>query len=407
MLLLKLAWRNIWRNVRRTAITLAALSLGVTAIVSLHSFREVAYTEMTRSLTRGLLGHAQVHGLGYQASPEMGNVVADAVAVEAKLARALPGTETERRVLGAGLAGSGESATAAMVMGVEPEKAGTAAVLTIKKGRTLPKDPAHEVVVGTGLAEELHLEPGGELVLVGQAADGSLANDRYTVAGVADVGSTEGNASAVFLHLADAQSFFALGDGVHQIIVRLPAELDGDDLTEPVSLLRGALDLTRVEVLSWAEILPELKSAMDAKRQNQHLVDFIVFLIVSLGVLNTMTMSTFERTREFGVMACLGTRRRRVLGMVVLEALLQGAIGFGLGVVLSWALLYGIGTADLSSLGGLDVMGTRMPGALALKLAPAAVATAALTTLLTMLAGGLLPAIRASRLKPIEATRYV
>ncbi|MGC4121281.1 MAG: ABC transporter permease [Myxococcales bacterium] len=405
MLLLKLAWRNIWRNVRRTTITLAALALGVTAIVSLHSFREVAYAEMTKGLTHGLMGHAQVHGLGYQSSPELGNVVADAVAVEARLEKAIPGTQTERRVMGAGLAGSGESATAAMVMGVEPRKPASTASLTLKKGRTLAAEAAHEALVGTGIAEELHLEPGGELVLVGQAADGSLANDRFTVVGIADVGGTEANATAVFIHLADAQAFYSLGEGVHQIVVRLPT--DPDDLSQPVSLLRGALDLTRVEVLSWAEILPELKGAMDAKRKNQRIVDLIVFLIVSLGVLNTMTMSTFERTREFGVMACLGTRRRRVLGMVVLEALLQGLLGFAIGVVCSWALLAAIGTADLSSLGAVDVMGTKMPDALVLGLSPTAVASAALTTILTMLAGGLIPAIRASRLKPVEATRYV
>lgn len=405
MLLLKLAWRNIWRNVRRTAITLAALSLGVTAIVSLHSFREVAYTEMTRALTHGLMGHAQVHGLGYQANPELGNTVADAVAIEARLQGAIPGTQTERRVLGAGLAGSGESATAALVFGVEPEQPGTSSSITIKRGKALSRAGAREAVVGLGLAEELHLAPGGELVLVGQGADGSLANDRFTVVGVADVGSSDANATSVFLSLADAQSFFALGQGVHQIVVRLP--IDQDDLSQPVSVLRGAMDLTRVEVLSWAEILPELRAAMDSKRKNQRVVNIIVFLIVALGVLNTMTMSTFERTREFGVMACLGTRRRRVLGMVALEAFFQGLVGFALGIAFSWLLLHAIGTADLSALSSVEVMGAKMPPAIALALDPDAIASAALTTLVTMLAGGLIPAVRASRLKPVEATRYV
>jgi len=405
-MLLKLAWRNIWRNQRRTLISVAALALGVTAIVTLHSFREVANAEMIRGLTHGMLGHVQVHALGYQASPELPNVVADAVAVEARLAGAIPGTQTERRVLGAGLAGSGELATAAMVMGVEPAKPGTASVLTIKKGRALAAAPAREAVIGSGLADELRVEPGGELILVGQAADGSLANDRFTVVGTADAGSSEANATAVFLHLADAQSFFALGEGVHQVVVRLPA--DPEDLRDPVALLRGALDLTRLEVMPWNEILPELKSAVDAKRKNQGAVDFIVFLIVALGVLNTMTMSTFERTREFGVLASLGTRRRRILAMVVLEALLQGLIGFGLGLAAAAAILHGLGTVNLSGMsGGLDIMGARMPEALKLSLDAAAVARAAVVTLSTMLAGGLLPAVRASRLKPVEATRYL
>lgn len=406
-MVLKLAARNIWRNKRRTILSVLALSLGVTAIVALHSFREVANEEMIRGVTSGLVGHAQVHGRGYQEAPEIGNVVSDAVAVEAKLRGALPGAETERRVLGAGLAGAGEAAAPVMVMGIEPRNPAVRALLTIESGRGLAGGPANEVVIGSSLARELGLPPGGELVLVGQAADGSLANDRYRVVGTADAGSAEANETAVFLHLADAQSFFALGEGVHQVIVRLPT--DEDDLSHPLSLLRGAVDLSALEVMAWNEILPELKGAIDAKTRNSRLINVIVFLIVSLGVLNTMTMSTFERTREFGVMASLGTRRRRILGMVLLEALLQGLIGFVAGVALAWGLLHGIGTADLSWLGAgdLDMLGARLPASLPLSVQPGPVAAAALTALLTMLAGGLVPAIRASRLKPVEAARYV
>jgi ABC-type antimicrobial peptide transport system permease subunit len=121
-----------------------------------------------------------------------------------------------------------------------------------------------------------------------------------------------------------------------------------------------------------------------------------------------MTMATFERTREFGVMASLGTRRRRLLMMVLLEAVLQGVIGFFIGLALAWALLHGVGTADLSGLtGGSDVLGTRLPDVLRLSVHPSSVPAAGIATVLTMLAGGLLPAIRASRFKPVEATRYV
>jgi ABC-type lipoprotein release transport system permease subunit len=404
-MLLKLASRNIWRNTRRTTISLLALALGVTAIVTIHSFREVAHEEMIRSVTRGLIGHLQVHGLGYQESPETSNVVRDAAAVETRLRQVLPGAETERRVLGAGLAGAGDAAAPVMVMGIEPGNPGSSSLLAIEAGRGLGGSPRREVVLGTGLARELGVSPGGEMILVAQAADGSLANDRFEVVGTADAGSSQANLTAVFLHLSDAQSFFAVGEGVHQVVVRLPTE--EEDLSHPVSLLRGAVDLSALEVLAWTDILPDLKSAIDAKRKNSRVIDVIVFLIVALGVLNTMTMSTFERTREFGVMSSLGTRRGRILAMVLVEAVLQGIIGFTLGVAFSWALLHGMGTADLSAFAGSDMLGARMPDMLRLSVHHASVTTAALTTLLTMLSGALLPAIRASRLKPVEATRYV
>jgi ABC-type lipoprotein release transport system permease subunit len=404
--LLKLAWRNIWRNTRRTVISVAALALGVTAVVCIHSFQEVAYRAMIRGITTGLVGDAQVHGRGYQQSPEIGNVVPDAAGVEARLERALPVAQTERRVLGAGLAGAGDASSAVMVIGVEPRKPSARALLTIEKGHGLDPAPAHEVVLGDSLARDLGVAPGGELILVGQAADGSLANDRYTVVGTADAGTYEANATTVFLHLADAQSFFALGDGVHEVIVRLPT--GEEDLSHPLSILRGAIDLSALEIVPWTDILPELKSVIDAKRRNTQILDFIVFLIVALGILNTMTMSTFERTREFGVMASLGTRRQRILAMVLLEALLQGLVGFAIGTALAWVLSHGVGSIDIAGLvGGADVVGTRLPAVLTLSLDAGAIARAGIVTVLTMLAGGIVPAVRASRLKPVEAARYV
>ena len=112
--------------------------------------------------------------------------------------------------------------------------------------------------------------------------------------------------------------------------------------------------------------------------------------------------------REFGMLASLGTRRRRILGMVLLEALLQGALGFVIGTGLAAVVLYGIGTVDLSSVvGDADVLGARLSGAVELAVLPEAVRGAAVVTVLTMIAGGVLPAVRASRLKPVEATRYV
>jgi ABC-type lipoprotein release transport system permease subunit len=260
-------------------------------------------------------------------------------------------------------------------------------------------------MIGAGLADQLGLAPGSEIVLVGQAADGSLANDRFTVVGIGDAGSYEANASAVFLPLTEAQSFFALEKSVHQIIVRLPND---EDLALPVKQLRELFSTNPLEIMRWEEILPEFKSAMDAKAKNQRIIDVIVFLIVSLGVLNTMSMSTFERTREFGVMASLGTRRMRILGMVVLEAMLLGLVGFVLGVGLSYAILHGIGTVNFAAMGaGGDVMGARMPEAVHPRVLPGPVVGAAITTVLTMLAGGLIPAIRASHLQPVEASRYV
>lgn len=404
--LVSLAWRNLWRNARRTVITMSALALGCAGIIGLHSYRESTYAIIVRDITEGLIGHLQVHGQGYQEAPAISTVVKDPVQVEAALAGALPGAKAERRVMGAGLAGAGDQSSPVMIVGLEPSSNGDRNLHTVASGRDLSPSAAKEVLLGRDLARDLAVKPGAELVLVSQAADGSVANDRYTVVGTFTSPSAELDQVAVVLHLKDAQDFFALGDGVTMVVVRLPEGADREDVTAPTAALRSALDLKTLEALSWGEILPEFKSTMKTKRQGQRIVDLIVFLIVGLGVFNAMTMSTFERTREFGVMGALGTRPRRLLALIITEALLQGVLAFAVGALLGTAVLYSIGTVDLSSVMQGDVMGARMPSHIDLAVEWRAVKNAATVAFGTVLAGGVVPAVRAARLRPVEAMRH-
>lgn len=398
-MLLAMAWRNVWRNARRSLITMSALSVGVAGIVGLYSYREAANEMIVRDVTTGLLGHLQVHGRGYQEAPSVSTMISHPQQVEAVLRNALPGAKSERRVIGAGLAGAQQRSAPVMVLGLEP---GQTELYRVTKGGdlTAPKT----VLVGQELAGELELSPGAELVLVSQAADGSMANDRYTVAGTFVSRSAGLDASAVVMPLREAQDFFSLGEGVHQLVVRLPTE--EEDVTPQVNALRTALDLQTLEALSWSEMIPEMRASMDTKRRNQRGMDFVILLIVGLGVFNAMTMSVFERTHELGVLASVGTRPRRLLAMILLEALWQAVLAFVVGVAIAAAFLYGLGTVDLSTMMQGDVMGVRMPDQLTLRLFPDALVGAAITAFFTAVLGAFIPAVHAMRLQPVEALRH-
>lgn len=398
--MLRLAWRNIWRNSRRTLITLAAITLGTAGIVGITSYRESAYGGMMRSITEQLVGHLQVHGKGYQESPEISTLVHDPLAVEAKLSQVLPGVKAEQRVLGGGLAGAGDQSSGVLVTGLEP---GSTQMLTVLEGKMLSATPKKEAVIGKELADQLGLKVGGELVLLGQGADGSTANDRFTVVGIADAGTSELNSTAVFLHLKDAQDFFGLGDGVHELVLRLPT--DQEDVSGPLGATRAALDLSTLEAVSWNQLLPELKGTMEQKRQSQKGLDYIVFFIVALGVLNAMTMSTFERTRELGVMLAVGTRPGAIVRMIVSEALLQGVLGLVAGMLLVELVFTAVGVVHVGQLAQTDMVGARLPSEIHLKLALNAMKNASVTVLVSMFLAGLLPAWRASRLQAADAVR--
>ena len=405
-MLLKMAWRNIWRKKKRSLITMTALAGGVLGIMFIHSFGEGVWGAVIKMTTSAFLGHMQVRGNGWEDEPAIYKTVPDPIAVEAALKQTLPDAATLPRVMGFGLAAGEELSTGVMIMGLDPARErGSSDLLAIQRGRDLGDVAAREIVVGEDLATQLELELDEELVLLGQAADGSMANDLYKVVGLADAGTQEMNGGAVFLHLADAQEFFALENGVHQILVNLDG--NPEEVSGPLAALRGALDLKALEVLSWNEIAPELEAVVRQKRGGWKFFDFIVFFIVGLGVFNVMAMSTFERTRELGIMASLGTRRRRIVGLILTEAMLLGAVSLVVGIALALALLYGVGTVDLSAMAEQDLMGFRFPSHIEARPTSAAFINATATVVLTTLAGAIWPAWKASRLKPVDAVRYV
>lgn len=402
-MLARMAWRNVWRNRRRTLIAVAALAIGTAALVFTHSFAETMYSTMIDLSTRGLLGQVQVHGKGYQDDPAVWTTVKDPGAVEATVARVLPGAETFERVSGFGLASAGERSAGVAIFGIDPAReAGHSTVLQVVEGRAMSETPKHEAVVAQALAKRLHVKPGDELVLLSQAADGSLANDLYHVVGLSTGGGTaEAGDAVVFLSLGDAQDFFALGHGVHQVVLNLPKRADPK---AAAAKLRAALG-PDLEALAWTEMVPEVERGIEADRQGTFMMDAIVFLLVVLGMTNAMTMATFERMFELGVLSALGTRPRQVLATIVLESLFLGLVSLASGLLLAAVVIAVLPPIQLGAMGGLDFVGVSMPSVLKLELAPLALVMSAVTVASTCLLGGLLPAWRAARLAPVEAMR--
>ncbi len=403
-MLVRLAWRNLGRNRRRTSIAVAALALGTTALIVTHSFAETSYAAMIDLATRGLLGHVQVHVAGYQAEPAIGSLVKDRATVCALIDRTVPQGTVLSRVAGAGLAASESRSVGVVIIGVEPApEAEHSDMLQIALGRTLSSAPAREVVVGTRLARRLKVQPGAELVLLSEGADGSIANDVYTVVGLSTGGgTTETGGNAVFLHLGDAQEFFALGEGVHQLVVQLPP---GADARAAAHRVRSALPAGH-EALAWQEMAPDAERGIEADRRGTFAMDLIVFLLVVLGMFNAMTMATFERTFELGVMTAIGTRPQRIFGIIIVESLLLGAFSFIAGAALAAAIIALLPPIDLSDAwGGADFAGVALPSVIHVRLAPLALAMGVVTATCTCVVGGLYPAWRAARMRPVDAMR--
>jgi len=402
----RLAVRNLYRRRLRTGLTLGMIFAGTALIVFTLGLSEGTYTDLISLATRTWAGHFHVTARGYHDKPSLFKTVEDPEGALRALAARPEVVAVTRRVESAGLLAAGNRTTGVLLHGVEATGEGRVTTLpkAERRGAWLDAPPARAdglapVVLGAGVAKRLRVEVGDEVSFIGQAADGSIAAERYGVVGIVTSGGEELDATAVWMEIGEAQALLALGHRVHALvgIVKRIGEADGlaAELTLP-----GA-----DELLSWKETLPALHQTIAGDRAGNWIFIGILLAVVALGVANTMTMVVMERTREFGVMMALGATRARVVGLVLTEAAWVTGLGAAVG------LLVGIGAnlitqrwgipvaSEPINYGGMTIAVMRARNdALAVVLGPGLVLAAGFLATL-------LPALRAARLVPAEALR--
>ncbi|HEU4726842.1 MAG TPA: FtsX-like permease family protein [Kofleriaceae bacterium] len=402
----RIAWRNLWRNRRRTGLALAAISLS-TALVLVFNGVLHAYSDwMVSTITGPMLGDVQAHAAGWRKDRAIDRTLPHAAATLAALQRDPAVAAASARIYGPVLVARGEEGFAAVVIGLEPGREGGAMGL-LATARTRPA--GRSVAIGRRLAGAMGVRVGDELALVGQAVDGSLANDLYTVAELIDTPVDLVNRMGVVMELGEAQRLFAMTDEVHEIVIhgRDPARSSALATT-----LAALPELRGTEVRDWRALAPELLALVQLIDMTWIFVLALVFVAAAAGVANTMLISTFERTRELGMVLALGARPRRIVTMVVLEALALGMVGAALGVALGGGIVavahrHGLDLAQLTGGGPTRIAFAGMSWSLTLypTLGAIDIARTVVAVILTSLAASAWPAIRAAQLQPVEALR--
>jgi ABC-type lipoprotein release transport system permease subunit len=402
--LLALALRNLARRPLRTGLTLAMVLLGTALIVFSVGLTEGTYDDMVRLATATWAGHFQVTREGYEEKPSLFKTVDDPQAAVRALEAAGTVRAVTRRVEAAGLLAAGSRTAGILLHGVEPSAERTVSTLprAVTRGGWLdavPPGTVRPIVLGKGLAQRLRVTLGGEVGFVGQAADGSIASELFTVTGIVESGSDEMDGSAAWVRLDEAQELLVLGGRVHRIVGLVDTFSEARSLGDGLRLPHGLAFLT------WEEVLPSLHTTIEQDRAGNWISLGILLAVVVLGVANTMTMVVMERTREFGLLMALGTSPARVLALVLCEASWVSGIGAGGGLLLGaaanlvagrWGIPVG---SEPMSYGGvtLDVMHAANTG-MALALGP-------LLTLACGVLAALPPGLRAARLSPADAIR--
>ncbi len=407
MKILRMAWRNLWRNSRRTLVTVGAMTLALWTMVIYTSLMEGMLGSMESTLLDVELGEIQIHAEGYRERPSIWERIEDPDALLQALDET--GLRSSARLLGGALVASGDASTGALLKGLRPERDALVSdvYLRLDRGEWLDSSDPEGVVLGYRLARTLGVAPGDELIVLSQATDGSMANDLFRVRGVLQSLSEETDRATVFLVEDQFRSFFALEDGAHQVIVRSG---EGQDLTAAAGVVADAAAISspEAEVRSWRELLPGLANIFDSAQAAVQVVAFIVYVVIAILILNAMLMAVFERIREFGVLKAIGVSPGTVLALILVEGALQTGLAIAVGLTASLPALWFVVERgiDVGTLGGTALMGVSMDQVWTGSISPATIAGPVVILGFIVALAVLFPAIKAARISPIEAIHH-
>jgi putative ABC transport system permease protein len=402
---LRIAFRNVFRNTRRTALTVLVISFGVTALIVSGGFFSYNFEGLRETTIRNGVGHLQITSQAYLDEGEerpLQHGIEHYAVLQQWLASQEHVRATTVQIDFVGLISNGEKSEAFLGSGVDP--AGEKQMgfgLNLKEGEPLAGED--EAVLGVGLAKDLKAKPGDVLTLMGTTSDGALNAVDVRVAGLYATGVKEFDARALKVALPTAQRLLDT-DRVTKVIVKL-------DATKNTELVRTALTAAALgpqggglRVRSWRDLASFYKQVVSLYEGIFMFLGLIIFVLVVLSSSNTMMMSVFERVREIGTLMAFGTRRRQVLSIFVLEGAVLGVLGGLCGLVLSYALIQAINHAGLT-MPPPPSFSTGFP--LLIKLVPGMFAIVFFLIVGLLTASAVLPAWRGARLRIVDALGHV
>lgn len=396
-----MAWRNVWRNSRRTLAAVGATTLGLFAMIVYSGLVRGYLDRMEAHVLDVEMGDIQVHHAQYLGSPSLYERIDEPATLLAALDEA--GLAAAPRLLGSGLAAAGQSSAGVSLYGIDvPRDAAVSRIHAhVGEGRWLDPAAPSEVVIGRRLAQMLGVGLGGEVVLLSQGADGSTANDLYTVRGILR-GVSEGvDRGGVYMVDAAFRELMVVPDGAHQLIVRRGSHELGAAAAEVRALAPG------LQAKTWRELRPTMASMLDSAVGAMTMMFFIVYAAIGIVILNAMLMAVFERVRELGVLKAIGVGPGGVLRLIYLETLFQTSIAIAAGVALAIPTNWYLSTTGIDLGGeGLTLMGSAVDPLWRSHVTLTTYTNPVIALVAIVLVAVTYPAVRAALIEPIAAIRH-
>ena len=405
-LLYTLAWRNVWRNRRRTMLILLAIAFGIWSMVTLAAMMRGMIEQQVRNTINNLTGHIQVHAMGYCDDHSVENSMPPPDPTMLKILRGKNVKAWSTRVRVPAVVASERESAGVTLVGIDPgvpegpegEDGLSFIANAVTEGQYLQSTADQGLLLGRKMAERLETSLGKRVVLMSQDIDNDIADRGFRVKGIFDAKMEATETGYLFIGRTRAQDMLKLGENVSELALVVHDRQDLDAVLQRLTNAAPGLD-----VQPWTKLEPFLVLAVKMYNASMLIWFVVVFMAMSFGLVNTLLMAVFERTREIGLFQALGMRPKFILAQVLLEALTLLITGLVIGNVLAWATIASLGDGlDLSAFAkGLEWAG--MSSVIFPLPAPSDIITANLLVIVLGIIASLYPAWRAARYVPVEA----
>lgn len=407
-LLIKLAWRNVWRQKRRTLIVISAImfTMGMMMMYDglMAGFNQAIYGNAIKVLG----GNIQIHASGFREnSSKLPLLPLDDSDVLIETIRQLPEVKAVgKRIRTGGIVTSREGAFGIEIVGIDPEAEMQISLISknIISGRFLEVDDGDHILIGKGLADEMAIGVGDRIPVAGNSKHEQMRTRTLTVVGIYDLNMADLEKQYVYISLNEARVLFGLNDSETEVAVYLERLGMEDPIISKLSIEFPNLEIDKYDVA-----FPELKNTVGSKDMVLSIFSFIILLISGIGIMNLLLMAVYERTREIGVLGALGFTPRQIGILFLFEGIIIGMIGLFVGVLFGLGMnftLQQIGI-DYSSYGDvasyMALISDRIYPSLGIERLP----LRTLTVFLISLASSFIPAREASQNEPAQSLHYV
>jgi ABC-type lipoprotein release transport system permease subunit len=405
MKILSIASRNVFRNWRRTLVTTLAMGFAGFIMILFASLMQGLMQGSEKNVVSMDLGDIQIHAKDYREDPDIYKLIKDPDRILSELKKA--GFHATKRLYGFGLAAAGSTSAGVQVRGIDLSNESTVTQINrhLSKGIWLQTDDPRGVVLGRKLARTLGVDIGQEVIFVGQATDGSMANDIFRVTGILKSVGEEVDRTGMFMTSQSFRDLFILPEGAHEIAVMRP-----DRTTDLAAATKIVADLAPgCETLNWRQLKPVIARILDLADSQMIILVTITYTAVAMLVLNAMLMTVFERIRELGIMKALGVTPWQLMMLIYAETLVQVVAASTLAVITGCALsryleYHGI---DLSSLAeGASFGGVAFDPIWKAHLMAKAVEVPIVFLFIMSLLAVLYPAVKAALIQPVKAIHH-